>query len=75
MQNAEFIRGYEAAYTEMYAAINSNDHPRNCGSCRACGVMRSVLEDAFSQLGSMLSEEEFQYLAGMMQRLGSRFGN
>ena len=72
MNRKEYQRGYEAAYTEIYAAINSPKHPRSCGNCRACGVMRSVLEDAFSQLATMLTEEEFQLLAGAMQRLGSR---
>ena len=75
MQNGEYQRGYEAAYTEIYAAIDSDDHPRNCGNCRACGVMRSVLEDAFGQLATMLTEEEFQYLTEVMQRLGPRNGS
>ena len=61
--------GYEAAYTEIYAAIESDDHPRNCGDCRACGVMRSVIEDAMMQLGRKLSVDELLTLSGILARV------
>lgn len=66
--NRDYQRGYEAAYAEIYAAIDSDCHPLYCGTCRACGVMRSVLEDAMTTLGSKLSEEDFVALAAIIQR-------
>ena len=64
-----YYQGYEAAYTELYAAIDSDDHPRNCGVCRACGVIRTVIEDTFLKLGGLLTPEEFDTLAAMLARL------
>lgn len=67
--NSEYQRGYEAAYTEIYAAIDSDDHSANCGTCRACGVMRTVLEDAMTTLGQKLSQEDFWVLAAILKRV------
>ena len=64
--------GYNAAYTEIYAAIESEDHPRQCGSCRACGVMRSVLEGMMLTLGPKLTESEFFTLADILARASAR---
>ena len=66
--SSEYQRGYEAAYAEIYAAIDSEDHPKNCGTCRACGVMRTVLEDAMTTLGRKLSQEDFWALAAILKR-------
>ena len=68
MANNDYQRGYEAAYAEIYAAIDSDDHPARCGSCRACGVMRTVLEDAMTTLGRKLSQDDFWALAAIIQR-------
>lgn len=65
----EYQNGYEAAYAEIYAAINSEDHPRSCGRCRACGVIRTVLEDTLMQLGRLLTEDEFDTLSAMLMRI------
>ena len=41
--SVEYLRGYEKAYREIYATIESEDHPRICGgACRPCGVVRTV---------------------------------
>ena len=64
----DYQRGYEAAYAEIYAAINSEDHPANCGDCRACGVMRTVLEESLMELGKKLSQEDFWSLAAILKR-------
>ena len=69
MENGSYQRGYDDAYAEIYAAINSDDHPANCGTCRACGVMRSVLEDAMSTLAQKPSQDEFWTLAAIFKRL------
>ena len=66
--NSDYQDGYEAAYAEIYAAIDSDDHPKNCGTCRACGVMRTVLEDAMTTLGRKLSQDDFWALATILQR-------
>ena len=72
MASTDYHRGYEAAYTEIYAAIDSEHHPVNCGNCRACGVMRAVLEDAFARLGEKMTPEEFDALAGIIAVVNGR---
>ncbi len=66
--SSEYQRGYEAAYAELYAAIDSEDHPANCGTCRACGLMRTVIEDAMTTLGRKLSQDDFWALAAILRR-------
>ena len=68
MATSDYQRGYEAAYAEIYAAIDSDDHPANCGTCRACGVMRTVLENAMTTLGRKLSQDDFWSLAAILKR-------
>ena len=73
MASEEYLRGYEAAYAEIYAAIDSGDHPGICGGeCRACGVMRSVIEDTLLNLGRILTEDEFATMANIMARASLR---
>jgi len=72
MDSSDYQRGYETAYGEIYAAINSDDHPANCGDCRACGVMRTVLEDAMTTLGRKLSQDDFWALAAILKRANQR---
>lgn len=67
--SSEYQNGYETAYTEIYVAIDSEDHPRNCGTCRACGVIRAVLEDTLMQLCRLLTEDEFDTLSAMLMRI------
>ena len=69
MVSTDYQRGYEAAYAERYAAVDSEDHPANCGECRACGVMRTVLEDSMRRLGGKMTPEEFDAPAGQPNRL------
>ena len=66
--NSDYQRGYEEAYAEIYAAIDSDYHPRYCDGCRACNLMRSVLEDALMTIGRMISPEDFATLAAIIQR-------
>ena len=69
MHSEDCLRGYEAALTEIYAAIESEDHPRNCGDCRACGVIRAAIESCFSELARLLPLKDFIELARMINRL------
>lgn len=66
--SSEYQRGYEAAYAELYAAIDSGDHPYNCDGCRACGLFRTVVEDAVRTLARKLSTEDFWTLAAILKR-------
>ncbi len=72
MASTDYQRGYEAAYAEIYAAIDSDDHPANCGDCRACGVMRTVLEDSMRRLGGKMTPEEFDAQAGILKAVNGR---
>ena len=65
----EYQRGYDAALAEIYAALDSDDHPANCGNCRACGVIRSVIEDTFTRLSLLLPLEDVEALIKMVNRL------
>ena len=69
MPNSDYQRGYDAALADIYAAIESPDHPRRCGTCRACGVIRSVIESTFKELGKQLPPGDFEAMSGMIRRL------
>ena len=68
MANTDYERGYNDAYAEIYAAIDSDDHPANCGTCRACGLMRTVLGESLMTLGRKLSQDDFWALAAIIKR-------
>ena len=70
--SASYQQGYDAAYAEIYAAVDSEDRPANCGECRACGVMRTVLEDSMRRLGGKMTLEEFNTLAGILKAVNGR---
>ena len=39
-----YQQGYDAAYIEIYATIDDDDHPAECGGeCRPCGVIKTSL--------------------------------
>ena len=59
--------GYNAAYAEIYAALDDLDHPRRCDGCRPCEVMKSVLEWMMQGLSRRLSQEEFYTLARVLK--------
>ena len=67
---AGYRAGYQVAYAEIYSAIDSADHPRRGGDCRACGVVRSVSEGAMLNLARKLSRAEFDTLA----RVNAKYG-
>ena len=69
MPSKDYQCGYYAALASIYAALDSDDHPRNCGPCRACGVIRAVIEDTFLKLGQLLPEEDFESISRIIQRL------
>ena len=68
MANTDYQKGFDDAYAEIYAAIDSDDHPANCGTCRACGLMRTVLEESLMELGKKLSQDDFWALAAILKR-------
>ena len=71
--SAEYLRGYEEAYREIYAAIESDDHPRICGgACRPCGVVRTALETSLMEIGRMMTQEEFWAFTGIIAQVNRR---
>ena len=66
MADDGYEAGYNAAYTEIYKALDDSDHTRHCAGCRPCGVMKSVIEWTMQGLGPLLTEDEFNTLAGIM---------
>ena len=71
--SAEYFRGYEEAYREIYATIESDDHPRICGgACRPCGVVRTALETSLMEIGLMMTPEEFATFTGIIAQVNRR---
>lgn len=62
----DYQAGYDAAYADIYRALDDPDHARHCAGCRPCGVMKSVIEWTMLGLAPALTEEEFETLAGIM---------
>lgn len=70
MSNLFYQQGYEDAYAGIYAAIESDDHPRICGgTCHPCGVVRTALESSLLRLGQMMSPEDFQTFTEIIARV------
>lgn len=63
-----YTAGYEAAYSEIYAALNSADHLDECGECRPCGVAREIVEILMETLSRKLTQEEFFTLSFVLAR-------
>ena len=59
--------GRDAAYAEIYAALDDLDHPRRCDGCRPCEVMKTTLEWMMQGLSRRLSQEEFYTLARVLK--------
>ena len=59
--------GYNAAYAEIYAALDDLDHPRRCDGCRPCEAMKATLEWMMQGLSRRLSQEEFYTLAKVLK--------
>ena len=71
--NADYLKGYEEAYREIYATIESEDHPRICGgACRPCGVVRTALETSLMEIGRMMTQEEFWAFTGIIAQVNRR---
>ena len=76
MENEEFLRGYEAAYSEIFDVIKSGGHPEQCGGiCRVCEVMRAVIEDTLINLGRVMSDDEFEAMAEIIAKVNVRMRN
>ena len=69
MHSENYLRGYEAALVEIYVALDSEDHPRACGPCRACSVIRDVISNIFLKIGAMLSPDDFGTLSRVIRKL------
>ena len=73
--STEYLRGYEEAYREIYATIESEDHPRVCsGACRPCGIIRTALETSLMEIGLSMTPEEFETFTGIIAQVNRRKG-
>ena len=63
---------YDAAYAEIYAALDDLDHARKCGGCRPCEVMKATLEWMMQGLSRRLSQDEFYTLARILAKAETR---
>ena len=64
--------GYNAAYAEIYAALDDLDHARKCDGCRPCEVMKATLEWMMQGLSRRLSQDEFYTLARILAKAETR---
>ena len=69
---ADYQEGYDAAFAEMYAVAGNFDHAEDCGECRACGVVKQVIEDTVQQLVAWMMEDEFFLFAGIVESVRER---
>ena len=65
------VSGYEAAYRELYATINSERYQQECGQCRPCGVIQEVIEVLMETLAGKLTQDEFYTVAILLARTGT----
>ena len=63
-----YAQGYEAAYRDMYAMLREENHARDCGTCRPCGVMKEVVENLLESWASRMTTKEFMNLALVLSR-------
>ena len=66
-ENVGFAAGRDAAYVEIYAALDDLDHPRRCDGCRPCEVMKATLEWMMRSLSRRLTQDEFYTLARVLK--------
>ena len=71
-ETPECRRGFEAAHSEMWDAIEG-DHPNECGwKCWACEVMKAVIEDMLHTLSGIMTEDEFDAMAEILAEMTHR---
>lgn len=63
-----YTAGYEAAYREIYARLNDENHHIGCDGCRPCGVAIEVVEVLMETLASRMSQDDFFQLALILAR-------
>lgn len=63
-----YVSGYETAYRELYAIINSESHQQECGQCRPCGIIQEVIEILMETLAGKLAQDEFYTVAILLAR-------
>ena len=66
--NVNYEAGYNAAYAEIYATLDDEDHPRKCTGCRPCEVMKATIEWTMRSLSRRLSQDEFYALARILAK-------
>ena len=67
-RSTSYQDGYNAAYGEIYGALDDLDHPRKCDGCRPCGVMKATMEWAMRSLSRKLTQDEFYALARLLAK-------
>lgn len=70
----QFAEGYNAAYEEIHAAIRSEEHPGQCGDCRACGVMAETAKKVMRTLTDRMTQEEYFTFGLILARIGMAEG-
>ncbi len=63
---AGFAAGRDAAYVEIYTALDDLDHARRCDGCRACEVMKETLMWTMRGLSRDLGQDDFYTLARIL---------
>ena len=71
-ENAGYAASRDAAYVEIYTALDDLDHARRCDGCRPCEVIKATLEWAMRSLSRNLSQDEFNALAKILAKAETR---
>ena len=69
---SSFDEGYNYAFIEIYSVVGNVEHSESCGECRACGVIKSVIEDTVHQLAAWMEPEEFWVFVGIVKNVKER---
>jgi len=69
---SSFQEGYNYAFIEIYSVVGNIEHAEECGECRACGVVRQVIEDTVHQLAAWMDPEEFWVFVGIVESAKER---
>ena len=68
-RKTRYATGYDAAYAEIFAALDEIDHPADCGGCRPCEVMGTALEWTMRGLSRRLSQDDSYTLTRVLTEL------
>ena len=72
--DSQYEAGREAAYAEVSVVIRDPEHPKTCGTCRACGVMAETAKKMMGTLADKMTQEEYFTFGLILAHIGIEEG-